>query len=295
MRKLRLALLALALASPAAAQNAGWPPPAGAIAFLGVYNTAAPTLTNGQVGFAQLDINGQLKVAASVSATVTPFAPGAAFATLTATGSSADVALPTGATVVFYNTGTTAVSCTMSIGAGSAVASENVIQPSSWLGFAVGSNTHGSCIDQTGSASNVVVLSGGSGLPAGSGGGAGGYLVDPCQSVAKTNYPITQAASTKIVSGTGGKKNYVCSILLIIPDAEKVSITEGSGSACGTSSIGLVGSTTVASGMSFAANGGLTLGNGAATVIPGGNNGYDLCVLQSGTGYIAGNMTVVQQ
>ena len=68
MRKLRLALLALAIATPAAAQNAGWPPPAGAVAFLGVYNSGAPTLTNGQVGFAQLDVNGQLKIAGSFSA-----------------------------------------------------------------------------------------------------------------------------------------------------------------------------------------------------------------------------------
>ena len=62
MRKLGLAL-ALWLASSAAfAQNAGWPPPAGAVAFLGVYNTSPPTLTNGQVGFAQLDSSGNVNV-----------------------------------------------------------------------------------------------------------------------------------------------------------------------------------------------------------------------------------------
>ena len=41
-----------------------------------------------------------------------PFSPSGSFSSLTATASSASVALPLGATVVFSNTGTTAVSCT---------------------------------------------------------------------------------------------------------------------------------------------------------------------------------------
>ena len=61
MKKL-LALLAFLAIGPAVAQNAGWPPPAGAVAFLGVYNSAAPTLTTGQIGFAQLDASGNLNV-----------------------------------------------------------------------------------------------------------------------------------------------------------------------------------------------------------------------------------------
>ncbi|MDE2022113.1 MAG: hypothetical protein KGI71_04380, partial [Patescibacteria group bacterium] len=61
MKKVLTLLLSL-IPAVALAQSAGWPPPAGAIAFLGVYNTVAPTLTNGQVGFAQLDANGNLNV-----------------------------------------------------------------------------------------------------------------------------------------------------------------------------------------------------------------------------------------
>jgi hypothetical protein len=115
----------------------------------------------------------QLQTAASVSATVTGFAPNGNFATLTATGSSASVALPAGAVVVFSNTGTTTVSCTLGIGSATAVASENQIPASSSVAFTVGSNTFGACIDQSGSASNVVVLAGGTGLFTGFGGGGG--------------------------------------------------------------------------------------------------------------------------
>ena len=110
----------------------------------------------------------------SVSASIAGFAPAGTYATLTATDTSADVALPSGATVVAYNTGTTAVSCILAVGAGTATASKNIVQPGSWMSFVPESNTHMACIDQTGAASNVVVLAGGSGLPSGSGGGSSG-------------------------------------------------------------------------------------------------------------------------
>jgi hypothetical protein len=177
MRKRLLRLIATAfwlawLLSPLAAQV-----PGSGDLLLRVVTTCGTlpaVYTAGQDRFAVMDINGNFCTAASVSASIAGFAPGAAFANLTATGSSADVALPAGTVVLFQNTGITAVSCTLSIGAGTAVANENIIQPASWLAFTVGSNTHGSCIDQTGSVSNVVVLTGGSGIPTGSGGGSGG-------------------------------------------------------------------------------------------------------------------------
>ncbi len=115
-----------------------------------------------------------LPVSGTFSATLGGFAPAGTFATITATASSASVALPAGAVVIFQNTGTTAVSCTLGIGSATASASQNIVQPASWLALTVGSNTFGACIDVTGSASNVVVLTGGSGLPTGAGGGSGG-------------------------------------------------------------------------------------------------------------------------
>jgi len=57
-------LLALGLClapSLALGQATSWPPPAGAIAFLCVYNLIPPVMTDGQVGFVQCDANGQLK------------------------------------------------------------------------------------------------------------------------------------------------------------------------------------------------------------------------------------------
>jgi hypothetical protein len=134
------------------------------------------TSTQNRPGPFTIDANGLLCVNAtvSVSASIAGFAPGGSYANLTSNATSHDAALPTGAVDIAFNTGTTAVSCELSVGAGTAVASENVIQPGSWLAFTVGSNTHTACINQAGdSASNVVVFSGGTGLPTGAGGGSG--------------------------------------------------------------------------------------------------------------------------
>lgn len=166
----RILLLLLALIAIPSAANAQ----AKVISTCGTIPASFATLVAGAQSGYWMDTNGNLCVNASVTATVTGFAPGGAFANLTATGSSADVALPSGAVVAAQNTGTTAVSCNFTVGAGSASASQNIIQPGSTVYFTVGTNTHGSCIDQTGSASNVVVFSGGAGLGTGFGGGGGG-------------------------------------------------------------------------------------------------------------------------
>lgn len=59
-RRLALALTLALAPSLALAQATSWPPPAGAIAFLCVFNTVLPTMTNGQVGFAQCDSSGRV-------------------------------------------------------------------------------------------------------------------------------------------------------------------------------------------------------------------------------------------
>ena len=119
-----------------------------------------------------------LPVTATVS--VGGFAPSLAYATCTATGSAcASTALPTNTgSVVLFNSGSTTVSCTLASGAATGTTSKLQIPASSGLALATvyGATTydHFACIDQSGSASNVVIASGGSGLPTGWGGGGSG-------------------------------------------------------------------------------------------------------------------------
>lgn len=124
---------------------------------------------------------------------------------------------------------------------------------------------------------------------------------DPCSSInsgSKTSKAITQSGSASIITGTAAKKTYICSLLFNISDGESISIVEGTtvSTPCDTGGFALVGSTAVSSGMSLAANQGAAYGNGAATVIYATNaNADNVCILQSGSGRLAGSVSYVQQ
>lgn len=125
--------------------------------------------------------------------------------------------------------------------------------------------------------------------------GGTAVVADPCQANAKTSVAISQTAGTKLFSQVSAKKNYICSIMIFGADAENISLVEGTGTVCATSIAAIIGGTTAANGPNLAANGGLTFGNGAATVAAGANNNFDVCLLQSGSGRVAGVLTYVQQ
>lgn len=120
---------------------------------------------------------------------------------------------------------------------------------------------------------------------------------DPCTYAAKTNFAFaTSAANVQIVTGSTSKKVYICSMSLISATAGIVNVIEGTGSACTTANeAAVIGSTTAANGLSLAANGGLTYGSGAATVAAGSTATNGLCILQSGTAVLSGNVTYIQQ
>lgn len=123
---------------------------------------------------------------------------------------------------------------------------------------------------------------------------------DPCMFQAKTNVPISTASgTTAVVTGVSAKKIYVCSLNITAAAAVSVSLSEGSSSTCGTSAqaavIGVATSGTAANGIALSANGGLTLGNGGGTIASTATNANYLCIFQSGTVQIAGNLTFVQQ
>lgn len=134
----------------------------------------------------------------------TPFTPNGNFGTLTATAaSSASTALPAGATMAFQNTSTVDVSCVLSSGAATATTNKIVIRGGATVFVAVGSNVNTACINQSGSASNVVVLAGGTGLGTnfgGGGSGGGGGASDT--SAALSGMTINNAATSIALVGT---------------------------------------------------------------------------------------------
>lgn len=113
---------------------------------------------------------------------------------------------------------------------------------------------------------------------------------DPCAGV-KQSFPISQTTGTRYVIGNGHRA-YICSIIVVGSDAENVSLVEGTGTVCATGTIAVIGGATAAAGPNMAANGGFTLGNGAGTIAAVGVSGDDVCLFESGSGRVAGVMTV---
>lgn len=120
---------------------------------------------------------------------------------------------------------------------------------------------------------------------------------DPCAGALKTNVAIaTSSGNTQLVAGSSGKKVYICSAHVIGATAAVINIIEGTGAACTTANEAAIwGSTTAASGESYPANGGMTYGNGGGTVGVTATAANGVCLLQSGTAALAGNITFVQQ
>jgi len=120
-------------------------------------------------------------------------------------------------------------------------------------------------------------------------------VVDPCAGQAKLFASISQTGNTQLVSGTALKKIYVCSIHVVAAAAANVAVVEGTGSVCatGTSGVNGFGGATAATGWNFAANGGISLGNGDSSLGAEANSGDNLCLFNSGSGQVSGGISYV--
>lgn len=126
--------------------------------------------------------------------------------------------------------------------------------------------------------------------------GGGSSSTDPCNSTAtKVLVPISQTTSAQLLALSSGKKNYICAISITTADAESVSLVEGTGSVCGTGTAAIIGGTTAVTGLNFLAGGSFAFGNGAGTIAAGTNVSFNVCLLQSGTGVVAGVISAVQK
>lgn len=115
---------------------------------------------------------------------------------------------------------------------------------------------------------------------------------DPC-AYKKASTAISQTAAATIVTTPPGMRVYVCSELVVAGAAEIPSWIEGTGSACGTGTLAVSGSTTTANGISLAANGGFTRGNGQGTIFSTQLPGDNLCLTQNGSNRLAGSISYV--
>lgn len=106
---------------------------------------------------------------------------------------------------------------------------------------------------------------------------------------------ISTTTSAVVISGTTSKKVYICEVHLVAAAATNVAIVEGTGSVCGTATKAFPGfpGTTAATGWNFAANGGIVISGGNATVAAEYNAGEDVCILVSAANQISGGIAYV--
>lgn len=123
--------------------------------------------------------------------------------------------------------------------------------------------------------------------------------IDPCQNGAapKTYVSVSVTSNTQLVTGTTGKKVYICSVNLLAAAATNVAIVEGTGSTCGTGTAGVpgLGGATAATGWNFAANGGIVIGNGGFSVAGETTAGDNVCILVSASNQISGGLSFATQ
>jgi hypothetical protein len=111
-------------------------------------------------------------IAGTFSGTVGGFQPTPAYAQLSVGLTSSRVPLPTGTSVIVYNTGANAAYVTLGNSTAAATVGNDVIPAGGWMAFTVGPNTSLAAIETSGTTS--LNISGGTGLPTGAGGGGGG-------------------------------------------------------------------------------------------------------------------------
>ena len=146
--------------------------PLGALAQ--TYHDTAGTVVPGVVIVDPTDNSGPLgttsnpmKISGSFSASLSGFTPTPSYASLSVTTSSSRVALPSGTTVIVYNTGLNDAYVTLGNASVVAATSNDVVKAGGWMAFSVGSNAYLAAVEISGPTS--VSLSGGSGLPTGTG------------------------------------------------------------------------------------------------------------------------------
>ena len=236
---------------------------------LGAVTTASPTYTTAQTNALSLDTAGGLRVSI--------IAGGGSGGTASSFGAS----FPATGTAIGFTDGTNMVAGRVTT-YGTAPTGFNALATNSFI-TNVNANNQATMAN-----SSPVVLA------------SNQAVGDPCTFQTKTNVPISTASgTTQLVAAVSAKKIYVCSVLVVAPSAVSVSLSEGSSGTCGTSAqaavIGVATNGTAANGVALAANGGFSYGGGDGTVAQTATANNTLCLFQSGTAQLAGNLSYVQQ
>lgn len=120
--------------------------------------------------------------------------------------------------------------------------------------------------------------------------------VDPCQAQVRNVALISLTASAKIITGTSGKKTYICYLQFSLDaNADNVALVEGTGTVCATGVTGMAGGSTAANGWNLLANGSVTSGTIQNWAFKSATNADDTCLLVGSGAKLSGVAQYVQQ
>lgn len=121
-------------------------------------------------------------------------------------------------------------------------------------------------------------------------GATGGFLTGFAVCDSFVNVNVSTPTTTALITGVSGRHVRICGINLVTLAANNVALISGTGATCGTGTTGMNGGTTAASGWNFAANGGLTQGNGLGAVNQTNATGDSVCIVTSAATQLSGRI-----
>lgn len=286
----------------------------------GVFNTTQPTVTNGQRVDQQMTARGETMIAKGVtgfsidntgfnvnnSPTVNQGTPtnwamntvqwaGSNLGAMANYGTSPGAVLVPGVNAFITNTPNVTIQSNASINeaqvAGTTTSVNNGTVDAGTQRVAVASNN--SAIANWGHGATASAVPANATQIAGNG---SGNLTPPtvCDNVAPFSFSST--TNQKIITNAASKTTYICAINIVVAAAVNVALVSGTKvtNECDTSTAGLAGGTTAATGWNFAANGGLTQGTGIGWITKTATTAKDVCLFASAAVQVSGFLTYTQ-
>lgn len=121
----------------------------------------------------------------------------------------------------------------------------------------------------------------------------GDQIGDPCSYGTKLFKNISQTTSTELFTGTASNRTYICHVFIMANAAETISLISGTGTVCATSPGPLTGGGSATPLSAISANGGYSLGNGAAAIAKSDTDADNICLVQAGAVQLTGVLSYV--
>jgi hypothetical protein len=122
----------------------------------------------------------------------------------------------------------------------------------------------------------------------------GGCAGQTIANTATTTINIATTTAIQLVAGVSGKQVYICAFNVVSATSQNVTLVEGSGTACATTTLGMAGGATSTTGWQLGTNGGLTFGNGMGVVFKTSTATNAVCIIDGGAGQVSGSLTFAQ-